>query len=273
MARFRWPAVVALTAVALIACYARTLLGMSNQWWYDDDMGHGFLVPIVILWIAARERKRWQTLPAQPGVWGFPLLAAAAAIHTAGVLGGGLFLSSVAFLVSVAGAILCLGGSAWLRACAFPLTLALFMLPKLAIVYNQVTLPLQLLASRIAVSLLWLTGSAATRQGNILEIAGRQIAVAEACSGIRYLIPLAFVAVVFAYFADPKPWMRLALPAAAVPTAILANAARVAAAAWLPALSTGAFHSAAGVVIFMLCLPPLVLLHRLINAVHARHYV
>lgn len=97
--------------------------------------------------------------------------------------------------------------------------------------------------------------------------------MAEACSGIRYLLPLAFVAVVFAYLSDPKPWMRVALLAAAVPVAILGNAVRVAAAGYLPTLSAGAFHSGSGVVIFMLCLPPLVLMRRLINAVHARYHV
>ncbi len=65
----------------------------------------------------------------------------------AATLGAGLCAGSLAFLVSVAGAILYLGGVDWLRAWALPLLLGLFMLPKLALVYNQVTLPLQLLAS------------------------------------------------------------------------------------------------------------------------------
>ena len=77
----------------------------------------------------------------------------------AGLLGVGLFAGSVAFLISVAGAVLCLGGFVWLRALAFPLVLAVFMLPKLAVVYNQVTLPLQLLASRLAAGILTVVGS------------------------------------------------------------------------------------------------------------------
>jgi exosortase len=127
---------------------------MFDQWSNDEDMSHGFLVPIVILWIVWRERQRWRTLEAEPSCWGFALLAAAAGMQFAGLLGVGLFAGSVAFLVSVAGAVLCLGGVAWLRALAFPLALAVFMLPKLAVVYNQVTLPLQLLASRIAAGIL-----------------------------------------------------------------------------------------------------------------------
>jgi hypothetical protein len=71
-------AVVALTAVALAACYAATLRGMFDQWSNDEDMGHGALVPLVILWVVWRERGRWWTLPVEPSWWGFAILAAGA---------------------------------------------------------------------------------------------------------------------------------------------------------------------------------------------------
>jgi len=106
--------------------------------------------------------------------------------------------------VSVAGAVLSLGGFAYLRAWALPLLLALFMLPKLALVYNQVTLPLQLFASRMAAGILTASGIAVIREGNILDVAGRRVSVVEACNGIRYLLSLGFMAVVFAYLSDTK---------------------------------------------------------------------
>src|ERR1700737_4700882 len=109
-------AVVVLTAVAIVACYAPTLRGMFEQWSNDEDMSHGFWVPIIILWIVWRERERLRTLPTKPNWWGLALLASAAGMQFAGVLGVGLFAGSVAFLVSVSGAVLCLGGFAWLRA-------------------------------------------------------------------------------------------------------------------------------------------------------------
>jgi len=67
----------ALTALVLVACYIPTLQGMFKQWWTDEDMSHGFAVPVVILWIIWRERSRWQTLETRPSAWGFALLAAA----------------------------------------------------------------------------------------------------------------------------------------------------------------------------------------------------
>jgi exosortase len=259
-----------LTAAALAVCFASTIGGMVEQWTTDEDMGHGFLVPVVIAWIVWREREQWRGLPVKPGAWGFVLLFGGAALQLVSAVGVGLFAGAVGMILSIAGAIVCLGGSAWLRAWAFPLLLTLFALPKLAIVYNQATLPLQLLATRMAGGILSLAGFAVARDGNILSVAGHRIAVIEACDGLRYLLPLAFIAVVFAYSADSKRWMRLALLVSAVPLALIANALRVAAAACLPALAVGTAHAVSGWLIFVFCLPVLIFVRRLFNSVYGR---
>jgi exosortase len=266
----RWAVVAAVAA--LLACHLPTLGGMAAQWWNDEDMGHGFLVPLVIGWIIWTERRRWGSVPAQPSWWGVPLLIAGAALHFAATVGVGLFAASVALLFSVVGAIVCLAGFGRLRAWAFPLFLSLFMLPKLAFAYNLVTLPLQLLASRMAAGLLAAIGIGVIREGNILAVGAHRVAVAEACSGIRYLLPLGFMAVVLAYVIDPKAWMRVALLALAVPLAIAANALRVAAAAAVPALDSGTPHAAMGAVIFLFCLAVLAAARQLFHAVGARHH-
>jgi exosortase len=250
----RQTAVVAITILLLLACYASTLRGMLDQWMSDEDMSHGAVVPLVVLWIVWRERERWRQLPLRPSAWGIALLLAGAAMHLAGVLGVGLFVSSLALLISAAGAVVCLGGFGLLRSWTFPFLLALFMLPKLAIVYNRVTLPLQLLASKMAAAILTTSGVGVIREGNILDVHGHRVAVAEACNGIRFLLPLGFVAVLFAYLADPKPWMRVAVLAATIPLAIVSNAFRVAASAWAPALDSGTPHQLLGWVIFTLTL-------------------
>ena len=245
---------------------------MFDQWSRDKDMSHGFVVPLVIAWIVWRERERWSKLPVQPSLWGCGFLAAAAGLHFVSAVGGGLFAESLALLVSVAGVVLCLGGWARLRAWIFPLHLSVFMLPKLAVVYNQATLPLQLLASRMAAFMLTIAGVAVIREGNILDVRGHLVSVEEACNGIRYLLALAFMALVFGYLADSKPWMRLALLATAIPLAIFANAARVAGASWLPALDSGTPHALAGAVIFLLCLICLGAAMKLYNAVYAHYH-
>jgi len=220
----------------------------------DGDMGHGVLVPVVVAWVVWRERGRWLALKAAPNGWGFVLLGIGAVFHVISMVGAGLFAASVGLVLSIAGAVLCIGGWPFLRVWSFPLFLTLFMLPKLAIVYSQITLPMQLLASRMAASMLSATKVRVALQGNILEVAGHRVAVEEACNGIRYLLSLGFTAVVFAYAVDRRAWMRAALLVSVVPIAVVANAARVAAAAWIPQLDSGTAHTVAGIGVFVVCL-------------------
>ena len=257
--------IAVLTALALILCYAATLAGMVHQWWTDEDMGYGFLVPFVIAWIIWRERGRWKILPVQPSLWGFAVLALAACLQIASALGAGLFAGSLAFVLSLVGLVLALLGFAWLRAWAFPLLLTLFMLPKLAVVYNQITLPLQLLATRLAGGMLATAGFMVVRDGNILNVAGHSISVVEACDGIRYLLPLAFLALIFAYASGAKSWMRVAMLAAAIPIAIIANALRVAFSGLSPVLTSGPPHALLGTLIFLLCLALLAGMYQLLT--------
>jgi len=264
---------IILAALALLICYASTLRGMAHQWWTDEDMGYGFVVPFVIAWVLWNERARWRKVPIQPTAWGFAVLAAAACLQIATAFGAGLFAASVAFVLSLAGVVLAMLGLAWLRAWAFPFVLMLFMLPKLAIVYNQITLPLQLLATRLAGGMLATAGFMVVRDGNILNVAGHSISVVEACDGIRYLLPLAFLALVFAHAGGAKVWIRLAMAAAAIPIAIVANAFRVAFAGLSPVLTSGTLHALLGVFIFLLSLALLAGIFRLLTSIRPRHYL
>jgi exosortase len=262
---------IVLAALALLICYASTLRGMAQQWWTDEDMSYGFVVPIVIAWVVWHDRARWRKLPIQPTAWGFAVLAAAAGLQVASVFGAGLFAASVAFVLSLAGVVLATLGFAWLRAWAFPFVLMLFMLPKLAIVYNQLTLPLQLLATRLAGGMLAMAGFMVIRDGNILNVAGYSISVVEACNGIRYLLPLAFLALVIAYAGGAKVWIRLVMVTAAVPIAIIANAVRVAFSGLSPVLTSGTVHALLGALIFLLSLGLLAGIFRLLTSIHPRH--
>jgi hypothetical protein len=129
----KWPA-PALTVAALILCYAPNLRGLVEQWAFDEDMGHGFAVPLVVGWVIWRERERWRPHVGAPDARGFLLMACGGALHLAGALGAGVFAATLGFLVSAAGAVVALGGFGLAGAWAFPYVLSLFMLPKLAFV-------------------------------------------------------------------------------------------------------------------------------------------
>jgi exosortase len=185
------------------------------------------------------------------------------------MIGGGLFLASVAFVIALAGIVLTVGGVPWLKGLSFPLLLPLFMLPKLAFVYDEVTLPLQLLASRLAELALSAVGVHVVRDGNILTLGSVQMSVAEACNGVRYLLSLGFLAVMYGWYFNAPVWMRWVLLAASVPVSILANAGRVAAAGLCglvnPAWIEGFFHGFSGWLVFVFSLAALAGVHWLLK--------
>jgi exosortase len=105
-------------------------------------------------------------------------------------------------------------------------------------------------------------------------VPGRALEVAEACSGIRSLMSLLMLAIVLGYFTERRTGARIAIAVAAVPIAIIANAARVAgtglAAYWVsPAAAEGFFHTFSGWMVFVVALAGLLALQRIFEM--ARH--
>jgi exosortase len=267
---FPWPAVVWFLVI-LIAAYFPILKSLVLQWSTDEDVGHGFLVPLVSGYIAWQRRDALAALPRKPAWWGLALMAWGACQAWVGMLGAELFLQRSAVLISLVGLLLVLGGTALVRALTFPLLLLPFMIPIPAVIYNQITFPLQLFASRVAEFVLELIGIPVFRDGNILELASQKLSVAEACSGIRSLLSLTFLALVYGYFFEKRVWMRWVLFIATIPIAIIANAGRVTITGILSEIDTslagGFFHSLEGWIIFLIALTMLIGFHTGLNLV------
>jgi exosortase len=260
----------------LAVCYAPVLARLIKQWQTDEDMGHGFFVPILAGYIAWQKRDQLIALIPQPSWWGLGLVVYAGIQLAIATLGAELFLQRTAFVVAVIGCVWFLGGKPFLKALSFPLFLLFFMVPLPAIIYNHITFPLQLLASRMAEMLLNLVGIPAFREGNILELPGQRLQVVEACSGIRSLLTLTFLSLVYGYFFEERSWMRAVLFISTVPVALIANAGRVTLTGVLgeirPELAQGFFHSVEGWVVFMIALVLLVCIHQLLSRLHGYLY-
>jgi exosortase len=259
-------------AILIGICYWPVLTRLVSQWYSDEDMGHGFFVPIIAGYVAWQKLDAFRAEPAKTTWLGLLLVVYAGLQLWIATLGAELFLARTAIVFSIIGAVLFLGGAKRLRIMAFPLFMLFFMVPIPAIIYNQVTFPLQLLASRVAESALMAIGIPVLREGNILELAGEKLSVVDACSGIRSLLSLSFLSLVYGYFFEEKTWLRALLFVATVPIAIIANASRVTAtgivADYRPELAHGVFHTAEGWVIFMVALVMLVLFHQFVNVVY-----
>jgi len=262
-------AMLAWFGLLLVISHAPVLARLVRQWSTDEDMGHGFFVPLVAAYLVWRKREELLALEPAPSWWGLAVVTCAALQSYLANLGAELFLARTAFVLSLIGCVLFLGGWAYLRVLAFPLFLLFLMIPIPALIYNQITLPLQFLASRLAEVALSLLGLPVLREGNVLVLPSQTLSVVEACSGIRSLLSLTFLSLVYGYWFDQRRWMRVVLFLATVPIAIATNAGRVTTTGLLsevsPELAEGFFHLASGWVIFMAALVVLVALHQALS--------
>lgn len=263
--RFPWPKVAWFGALLLVS-YTPILWALAKQWDTDPDMSHGFFVPFITAFLIWQRRSEIAAIKPRPNWWGLAVVVYGTLQLFIATLGAELFLARTAFVITLFGVVWMLGGTLILRKTAFPLFLLFFMVPIPAVIYNRITFPLQLLASRWASDGLALLGIPVLREGNILELPNQRLSVVEACSGIRSLLTLTFLALVYGYFFERRRWIRVLLFAATVPIAIIANASRVTLTGIIsqikPEFAEGFFHTAQGWVIFMVALVILILFHQ-----------
>jgi exosortase len=186
-----------------------------------------------------------------------------------GSLGAELFLSRVSFLLVLAGLVIFFLGWKCFRAILFPWAFLLLMIPIPAIIFNQITFPLQILASKVAANTLPLAGVPVLREGNIINLPAMPLEVAQACSGIRSLLSLGTLAVIYGYLMESRNWMRTLLALASIPIAVVANSLRIVGTGllvqyWDPDKAEGFFHAFSGWLIFVVSLGLLFLLHHLL---------
>jgi exosortase len=267
-----WPQ-LAMFALLLGALYGQTIYKMAREWFELEEMGHGIFVPFVAGYIVWQKREEILRQPIKPNWWGIPLILWGFIQLLLGHLGADFFVERTALFASLAGVILTCCGTAVFRTLLFPLVILLFMIRLPLFIYSQITFPLQIFASTVAEKTLMLLNIPVLRDGNVLELANQRLSVVEACSGIRSLISLAFLSLIYAHFFDSKPWMRWVLLVAAVPIAILANAVRVTLTGIMSEynkeFAEGIYHTLEGWVIFVVALVILILVHQLINKTYS----
>jgi len=265
--RFAFWSALAIVGAAFAAVYWHVIAKLVYDWMNDGNYSHGFLIVPIAGYLAWERRDRVAAAPLRPSAVGLVVLVGSLIVLTAGVLGAELFLSRVSMIGVAVGIILFTSGWAVVRLLAFPLAFLLLMIPIPAIVFNQIAFPLQLLASKGAEFTLTALAIPVLREGNVIVLANTSLEVAEACSGIRSLISLVTLAIVFGYFTDKRVWVRTVLALAAVPVAVLSNAVRVAgtgvAAHYFgSAAAEGFFHTFSGWMLFLVAFVMLFGIHK-----------
>lgn len=246
-----------LIAAAFVYLYAFTLLPLVIDWWEDPNYSHGFLVPFLSAYFAWEKRGRLSSAATRPSAWGLVLLLGGLALFFLGNIGAELFLTRFSGIVVISGLVLYLSGWETLKILSFPIAFLIFMIPLPGLVLNAVTFPLQLFAAKVSTFCLQVIDIPVFRDGNIIHLPYTTLEVAEACSGIRSLVALTALAVVFAYLTQQSVWKRSMLVFSAVPIAIAANAFRVWGTGILAHLygmeiAEGFYHTFAGWLVFVL---------------------
>lgn len=238
----------------LVAAFWPVLAGMYGSWFDERSyMEHGILVIPAALYMAWAKRDKLAAISPHPALWiGMVLVAGGALQAMLGALGMWVWVSRMAFLVSFVGCIALVYGIPMIKALIYPLCTLTLMVAPPNFVFERLTLGLQLLASRLGADALEALGYSVLREGNVLEMVGIKLSVEEACSGIRSLVAIIFMCVLYNYFFVEKKSMRLWILVCAIPIAILGNAVRIVATGvagqYNPAWVSGATHEAFGYV-------------------------
>lgn len=257
-------AAVGMLSLLLAFLYDPVLRFLVWQWWNDPDASHGFLIPALSLYFAWERRQRLADMKVQPSLWGLMVLLGGLGFLLFGTVGAELFVMRTSLIIVIAGLILFLMGKEAMRILSFPVLFLFFMIPLPAIVLNMVAFPLQMFAAKTATYCLLAAAIPVLREGNLIMLAHTTLEVAQACSGLRSLMALMALGVVFAYFSQTVLWKRLVLVASSVPIAIGANAFRVTGTGALahyfgPGVADGFYHTFSGMVIFGVALTALLM--------------
>lgn len=214
-------------AGAILLLYYPVLEKLVDDWINLPDFSHGFLIPVVSLYILYDRRHKLAQVQAK-GAWsGLAWICIGLGVLVLGRLSLEYFTTRVSFLIVIAGSVLLLLGKDYLKLTLFPIAYLIFMIPIPSFLMDKLTFPLQLIASSLSASVLNIVGIPVLREGNILELANTSLEVAEACSGIRSMLSLLALAVIFAYFNQKTFGKRAILVLSGIPIAIVANTVRV----------------------------------------------
>jgi len=250
--------------------YWPTLTHLIGQWMHDPNFSHGFFVPLFSGFVVWQTRARLAAIPFRPSWWGLAPLAAALVLLILGRLGAELFLARSSLVILVAGLVILFFGKRIFREIRFPWLFLLLMIPIPAIIFNKITFPLQLLASQVSAAVLPVFGVPILREGNVINLASMALEVAEACSGIRSLMSLLTLAIIYGHFMESRLLTRWMLALASVPIAVVANSIRIIGTGllvhyWDAEKAEGYFHASWGWIIFVVSLLMLYGLHALIR--------
>ena len=260
-----YKALIIIAGLAIL--YRHILYELAQDWWNDPDYSHGLVLPFVTLWLIWRRKDKLAALPVRPTNLGLLFMGGGLLVFFVGDLGAELFSTRVSLLIFLAGLILFLFGWKHLQMLAFPVGLLILAIPLPAVIFYQITFPLQILASKLGSFLLETSRVPVLREGNVIVLPSISLEVAEACSGVRSLFTLLTLTILYGYLMEEGFAGRLVLVALTIPLALFCNGLRIMGTGILtqyvsPEAAEGFFHTFSGWFIFIIALITLMAVHK-----------
>jgi exosortase D (VPLPA-CTERM-specific) len=245
-----------LFALLVSGIYHTTVSWLVTHDWVREDYSSAVLIPVIVGYLVWEKRGRLALHPSVPTWKALVPLAAALALFWVGELAGEFFTLYISLWLTLASLCWMYLGWAKLRLVVFPLLFSLTMFPLPNFLFNRVSVELKMMSSRLGVAAMQLYGLSAYREGNVIDVGFTQLQVVDACSGLRYLIPLIVLSILLAYYFRAPLWKKVFLVFSAVPVSIVTNGLRIASVGilyefWGPAAAEGFFHDFSGWFIFL----------------------
>jgi exosortase D (VPLPA-CTERM-specific) len=230
---------------------------MGNWWLTNPEYSHCLLIPPIAAFLIWQQKDRLEQLPFLGSWWGVALVLLGGALLVLGQLGTIYTVVQYAYLVTLYGLVLSFTGSRVFRILLVPMFILLFMIPLPQFFLFNLSAKLQLLSSAMGVWFMRLFGITVFLEGNVIDLGGYRLQVAEACDGLRYLFPLMTLSFLMAYFYKGAFWKRAVVFFSSVPITLLMNSWRIGTIGvmvehWGIGMAEGFLHQFQGWMVFML---------------------
>jgi exosortase A len=259
-AGFSWPPwPLWLVTVLVAGVFHQHFVWLVRKGWQNEYYGHGFLIPLVSLYLIHRRWGELQRLPREGYGWGLPVVICGLALQLLAVAKDVNFPQGFALVCVITGLVIWLCGWPVAKALAFPLAYLLFAVPMGRFLVDQLAQPMQLMSAQAAGGAAAFLGMPIQVDGTTIDLPDYRFEVAIACSGLKSAIALSALGALFAYAVQGPLWKRWLLFVLSVPAAIVANGFRI----WLtlvlarslgPRAAEGFFHTLSGLVVFLVAL-------------------
>jgi len=212
-----------------IGFFLPSIVFLVDRWSNSDEFSHGFLVPLVSLFILWRKRAVIRETPLRVCVWGLPVLGLALLMQIASEWASVSFLKALALPVAIGGLAWYLVGTRMMRVVLFPYLFLYFAVPWPDFAIEILSVPLQHFSAAASTMLLGLVGVPIERDGVHMWTPRFDVEVAVPCSGIRSMVAISGIAALVGYLTHGRLWAKGVVFLAGIPITMLANVLRIAA--------------------------------------------